>query len=291
MSLTPEQYEKISRFLNAEMEPAEMDAFEKELHTNPEMRHQIDFEQSLRNDFYLQNITSLPGTTAAGSSAPPPVIPNKKTFGIQRWLALSAAVISACILITTLWPKPEKKPDVANRAFIDTAQKTIDESEITATTPAKDSSKVIDLALLFKQYFKKDTIPEHYPMYLAEALTDYESGKYVTLQKLNLKDLPQTRSSGEMDKKENILKWGHYYKGLAFLQTNNTKEVILNLGWVLDNQPGKALKAKTQWYLALTYLKENNREKAVELYHSIIKNKENQLIINNAEKILDIVEK
>lgn len=79
MGITTEQYEKIIRFLDAEMEVAEMEAFEKELAANPEMRHQLDFEQSLRDDFALQNLTSLPGTMASG-----------KVREMRKWLAIGS---------------------------------------------------------------------------------------------------------------------------------------------------------------------------------------------------------
>jgi hypothetical protein len=291
MGITTEQYKKVMRFLDAEMDAAEMDEFEKELDANPAMRHQLNFEQSLRDNFVLQNITSLPGTIQAKEYTSSPAIPHKKTFGIQKWLALSAAVITACILIITLWPTPKKNPDVASIAPVDTAQEIINPPHVIATTPAKDSGKVMNIALLFKQYFKKDAIPEHYPMYLAEGLADYESGNYATLQQLNLKDLPQTRSIGETDSKENIMLLGHYYRGLAFLQTGNTTEAATNLDWVLQNQHSQALKAKAQWYLALTYLKENNKEKAAELCSNIINDKENKLLVKNAEEILNALGK
>src|SRR5690606_17612903 len=119
----------------------------------------------------------------------------------------------------------------------------------------KDSGGVVDLDLLFKQYFKKDDLPANYPLFLAEAFTDYESGNYKTLQQLNLNDLPQTRGTDESGSKAIILQLGHYYKGLAFLQTNNTKEAIHHLNWVLNNRPANALRAKAQWYVALVYLK------------------------------------
>jgi tetratricopeptide (TPR) repeat protein len=158
------------------------------------------------------------------------------------------------------------------------------------TAPVKDSSEVIGLALLFKQYFKKEALPENYPLFLAEALMDYESGNYTTLQQLNLSDLPRARGAGEADSK-NILQLGHYYKGLAFLQTSNTKEAAINLNRVLNNQPGYALRAKAQWYLALTYLKENNAEKAAELCRSIVNDKKNNILVKNAEKMLEALGK
>ena len=286
MALTTEQYQKIIRFLDAEMGPDEMNAFEKELDSNAELRRQLDFEQSLRDNFALGNITSLPGTVTAKESAAARGKTGKITR-IQKWLAIVAAVITAIILVTIFWQKPGKAPDVVNRNNnIDTVQKNKESPQVAITAPAKDSSEIINPALLFKQYFKKDVLPEHYPLYLAEAFTDYEMGNYKTLQQLNLNNLPQTRSDGETDSKANILKLGHYYKGLAFLQTNNTREAIMNLSWVLSNQPGNALRVKAQWHLALTYLKENNGEKAAELCRSIINNKENTILVKNAEEIL-----
>lgn len=270
-----------------------MDAFEKELAANPEMRKQLDFEQSLRDEFMLQGTDHLPGTVAANESLSTPATPGKITR-MQKWIAIGAAAVTAVTLLAIFWQTPAKNPDVASRKHldvIDTTQKTASAPEIAVTAPVENSSGDIDLALLFKQYFKKDALPEQYPLFLAEALMDYESGKYTTLQKLNLNNLPRTRGTGETDSKENILQLGHYYKGLAFLQTGNTRDAITNLHWVLNNQPGKALQAKAQWYLALAYVKEGNMEKAAELCRSIVNNKKDGVLVKNAEKILDIIGK
>jgi len=290
MGITTEQYKKIIRFLDAEMGLAEMGEFEKELTSNPDMRNQLDFEQSLRNDFAARNITSLPGPTSVKESPAARATPGKIT-GMRIWLAISAAIIIAFMLFTIFWQKPVRTPDVANGKNMDTTQIKNNPPQVIAAATAKDSSEVIDLPLLFKQYFKKDTVPGNYPLYLAEALMDYESGNYKTLQQLNLNDLPQTRSSGETDSKENILQLGHYYKGLAFLQTNNTRDAIIHLNWVVANRPDKTLQAKARWHLALIYLKENNRKKAVELCRSIVGSKENPALVKNAEKILDTLGK
>lgn len=278
------------RFLDAEMDPAEMEAFEKELNTTPELRRQLNFEQSLRDSFALQNITSLPGTAPANKVAPAP--PGKVT-GMRKWLAISAAavVIITFTLLALLRQKPGSVEVVVNNTEADTTQGKSNQPPVVITEPAKNSSEAIDLPRLFKQYFKKDVLPDHYPLFLAEALTDYEAGNYATLQQLNLNDLPQTRSVDEANNQENILKWGYYYKGLAFLQTGNTKEAATNLNQVLNNERGTALKAKAQWYLALTYLKENNSEKAAELCRNIVRSKENNLLVKNAEKILNALGK
>ncbi|MBN8789751.1 MAG: hypothetical protein J0I84_21940 [Terrimonas sp.] len=293
MNITTEQYQKIMRFLNTEMDDAEMDAFEKELNANPEMRSQLDFEQSVRDSFALRQITVIPGVEPVNTINKI----SKSNLSVRRlqvWIAISAAAVTAIVFLSIFLKKAEKNAVTAGfgTSNIDTAQQSAIPPQVMVAEPVqKDSIKVIDLAGLFKQYFKKDTLPEHYPLYLAGALMDYESGNYKTLQQLNLKDLPQTRGADETGSRENILQLGHYYKGLAFLQTSNTKEAIINLNWVLNNQPNKLLHTKAQWYLALAYLKENKSEKATELCRSIVSNRENHTLVKDSEKILKVLEK
>lgn len=291
MKITTEQYEKIIRFLDLEMGLDEMEEFEKELAANAELRHQLNFEQSLRDGFALQNITSLPGTEFGKENAQEKNV-RCKAPRIQKWFAISAAIITAFIFFAIFWQSTEKPTVTVNRKDIHTTQDKSAQPNITIAPPISDSSTATDLSLLFKRYFKKDTLPEEYPLYLAEAFTDFESGKYTTLQKLDLNNLPQTRGVKEADSKENILLLGHYYKGLAFLQTENTKDAIANLNWVISSQPDRTVLAKTQWYLALAYLKENNKKKAVELCKKMIKSEENNAtLVKNAKTILDKIEK
>ena len=53
MSLSTAQYEKVIHFLDADMTLEEMNDFEKELKSNPEMQAQLEFEQSVRDSFSL----------------------------------------------------------------------------------------------------------------------------------------------------------------------------------------------------------------------------------------------
>ncbi|HRP31864.1 MAG TPA: hypothetical protein PKV73_08235 [Agriterribacter sp.] len=290
MSLTNEQYKKIILFLDAEMEPEEMDAFEEELAANPEMRAQLDFEQSVRNNFAQQHITNPADTIPSKKNAATATTTGKIT-SMRNWMAIGAAVITACILITVLWKKPATGPDITKANGIDTTDKKRNPIPIAVNVPAKDSSKPIDLTLLFKQYFKKDALPEDYPLFLAEAFLDYESGKYTTLQQLDLSQLPQTRGEMKAGSEETILRLAHYYKGIAFLQTNNAKDALISLNWVLKNNPEKAMLTKTQWYLALAYLKENDSTRATELFNKIISENENPIWVKNAKRIVDAIGK
>ncbi|HVW62720.1 MAG TPA: hypothetical protein VHC48_21865, partial [Puia sp.] len=180
MGITTEQYEKIIRFLDAGMGPAEMDAFEKEMAANPEMRDQLEFEQSIRDEFSSNNITSLPGDSLAINSAAARVMPGK-IKRMRKWFSAGAAAIIAFILVAVFWQKTGKAPDIARK--MDTLLPSAGQSG-TKMPPVQHSSQAIDLSLLFRQYFKKDALPEQYPVFLAQALTDYASGNYTTLQQL-----------------------------------------------------------------------------------------------------------
>lgn len=284
MAITTEQYEKITRFLDADMDLAEMEAFEKELAANPEMRRQLDFEQSVRNEFASQELPDVIGMTT--EEAPVARQMTRKTTRLQKWLVIgaAAAVLAAVLVITKQNSSP--KPAVADKIGVDTTRKEDVTPPVAVIRPAEDSSR-LNFEALFKQYFKKDSLPDEYPLFLAEAFTDYASGKYSTLQQLSLKELPEVRGIDGNDSKEKILQLAHYYKGLAFLQTNDTRQAAINLEWALNNHADKTLRAKAQWYLALTYLKEGKKEKAAVMCRNIISNKENTLVIKNAEKLLD----
>lgn len=109
MAITTEQYEKITRFLDADMDLAEMEAFEKELAANPEMRRQLDFEQSVRNEFASQELPDVIGMTT--EEAPVARQMTRKTTRLQKWLVIgaAAAVLAAVLVITKQNSSPNRR--------------------------------------------------------------------------------------------------------------------------------------------------------------------------------------
>lgn len=262
------------RFLDAEMDADEMDSFEKELQHNPEMRQQLNFEQSLRNSF---------------SASPPASTYNegrkiRKPVHIVRLLQ-AAAAIAVILLAVFIFQRSNKAvpPDTAQRTGVDTSNKKVQPP--TDTTISEDIAQA-KLEALFRRYYKKDSIPSDYPLYLAQAFTDYESGEYSTFQRLDLNNIPETRGTGnESAESARLRALGFYFKGLSFLQTNNSIEAIKNLTEVLNNKPDKALTAKARWYLMLAYLKANDRSRAMEECRRIITANENRVLVNNAKRV------
>ena len=150
----------------------------------------------------------------------------------------------------------------------------------------KDTAKgKIDFALLFKKYFVPDGVPETYPMALADALTEYKSGNYKAIQQFNEAMVSDTRGNDEINNKENIIALAHYYKGISFLETNNTKGAIENLEWVAKFGADKRIVEKAEWYLGLGYLKEGELEKADTVFQKILSFGKESYIKNKCLKI------
>jgi len=315
MNISIKQYEKISHFLDAEMTMAEMEAFEKELSANPEMREQLNFEQALRDGFAVGNIKAqernLQNNEAQAKIhkigadlkqafdnkeySSKKINPHrplwKKTIGRVTWLHIAAAAVVLIIIATFFIVKPKQSAQQTPLVKLNEKPiiKNIDSSTTVKSEPNVMPAKDPDFASLYKKYFVKDQLPETYPMLLADAFSNYERGDYASIQHLNLSDISEVRGEDELNNKQNILQLGHYYKGIAFLETNNTQQAIINFNWVIKNQPGKSLHLKAQWYLTLAYLKENNGTKAAELCKSVINNRENEALAKNAQALFGAI--
>jgi hypothetical protein len=253
MAINTEQYQRITRFLDADMTLEEMDTFKQELDANPAMRQQLNFEQSVRDGFALDKNNIIAGGKTNA------VTPLKK-LNTRRWLTIAAAATVTGIILALLFFNTKKDSPAIVIQHNDSA--TInkkDTAPLVINKPA-DSSNKKNITALYKQYFTADTIPQNYPMYLAEALTNYQNEDYAAIEKIDLTNIPQIRG---VEDKQAILNLGHYYKGIAYLKNNNTPQAIVNLQWVQNNCTDNSIKLNAQWYLALAYLKNNNAAEAI----------------------------
>ena len=215
MLINDDQYERIQQFLDANMTLEEMEAFEKELDANPEMRQQLNFEQTVRDNFILNKIKT---------TTPKEVVANKNTdskasiisIKRKRWIVLLAAASVLAAVFTIVFYKSENKPEPTIVQEKKTKITKKHDSTQIAINKSNDSIKTTSLASLFKQYFTVDEIPETYPMVLEDALTAYEDGEYIKAKNLDLLKISELR--GMDDDKQSVLELGHYYKGIALLK-------------------------------------------------------------------------
>ena len=272
MKISTEQYERILHFLDADMTLEEMDAFEKELAANPAIRQQLDFEQSIRDGFNLsgQQETVLHNMEVNAKHAfVNPAIPEAAKI---NWLPAAAAailvMIASWLFIILLNQKSTPSPTANN---IDTVQ--VIKKDSLSVTKNTNSDSLKQMALIsgniFKKYYHKESVPEEYPIFLAEAFEGYASNNYKALEKLDLEKLPQTRDTKEAQTKETILLLGNFYKGIAALENGRTDYAIKHFTWVIAKSKDAGWKQKGHWYLAMSYLQEGNIKSANEQLNQI----------------------
>lgn len=203
-----------------------------------------------------------------------------KIINLRSWvtIATAACVVLAVAGLMLFWPKLATQPPIAKTIDTSSAKKSTN-NDITKITPG-DSIKNINSETKkfngnasFKKYYAKDMSNPQMPDLLAMVPANYQKGNYSYNERLELDKVPNTRgASNDINSKQNILQLGHYYKGLAYIETNDYKKSIENLRWVIDSAQSPQLKIKAEWYLALIYLKENNTKKALTLLFSLLKN-------------------
>jgi hypothetical protein len=126
----------------------------------------------------------------------------------------------------------------------------------------------VKLTALFEQYFKKDSIPSKYPKFLTEAFIGYNFGDYLYFKGLDFFALPETQETIEGNNKETILQLGHYYKGIVGIVTNDSTQAKTNLQWSIGHASYE-MSIKAKWFLALTYIKLMQPDKADSLLKSV----------------------
>jgi len=296
MAITTAQYEIISRFLDGAMDMEDMDAFEAELLTNPEMRKQLDFELFVKDGLAFNSNLRVKSGPVVPENQPSPGSQKKttqpKTLSIRVWLATGAAaaiILALSILFLVNRPTKEYKPVATSTTQAPDSIIKGEQATITGI-PVKDSTGKKDEAALFNRFYRKDKLPETYPIFLADAFTRYEAGDYTALQQLNLSGIPETRGSDALKDKEQILQLAHYYKGISYLETGNTAKAILHFDWVLKNKPARELLTKTEWYLALACLQEHEQGKAKELLKKVLGNSRQNKFSKDAKALLSVLE-
>lgn len=285
MNISAQQYNSISRFLDADMTYEEMEAFEEELKQYPDMRAQLVFEQSIRDEWSVRP-PSLQNT------AEPTIKANSKPsiYYKRLWIAAaSIVVIIGCYYavrllktqqqITANKPQPVAPPAQVNTTPTDSNKKT--------ELPDAGKSAAVS-SQLFVQYFTKDSIPEQYPIILADALERYEDGDMTAILQFNADKLPDTRSAGDAEAITKTKQLANYYKGIALLSVNKAQEALPAL---LNTGKNTPLSYKAQWYIALAYLAINDRNNCTAYLEKVIKEKPGNIYQQKATQLLKDLQK
>lgn len=206
---------------------------------------------------------------------------------IKLWRnAAIAAAVTGIVSIGAIWFLGREKvsPGVAIKNKKSDRTKTIivpdtsdvqgsEPTEYTATKgenkkPEQQQNKNIlaqSFNPLYATHFKTDTAPSRIPYPLQEALAHYKNQAYkdviaaidIDAIKTAIENFrPRAEQDEKQDKEENLtLFYAHYYKAQSYLADNKAEKAIGELRNALTKSPDEFWKNKTQWYLALAYLK------------------------------------
>lgn len=238
MALSTEQYQRLMRFLDADMTAEEIKAFDKELDAAPELREQLYFEQSVRESFVRKE-----------EAAVREIKPAQRR---RAWLVAAAAVIIVSLsIVFLLTRKNETPPPVAK-----TNPKLPSEKK---DSPVPDGQRnhdakrfIVNTDSIFRKNFRAEPVPDEAPLYLAQAFDDYSNGNYKTIEQISLAEVPDTR--GAENEKERTLLLGNFYKGVAALEQHKTALAKKHLSWVTAHKVTNEWKQKAHWYLAMAAL-------------------------------------
>ena len=285
MVLDSEQYNRIIRFLDAEMSINEMADFESELDSNPNMRQHLDFEQSIRDVFAQRNQEDSQKVKKDFFPLSQKVNKGKKK-GFYVYLAVAASIIG--IISWSVLFKNSSLPSSKQLVQNDSILKTNDSSYNNNSIQTNQANDLV-YASLFNKYFSKDKSPDNSPILLADALIDYDNGNYTSLQSLDLTKIPEIRGDDTLNDRENILQLGHYYKGISYLETGDSKMAIQNLNWVVKHSSNTEIVTKADWYLALGYVINKEKEKSKTILKELLQNKRNNHFSQKAKELYNIL--
>jgi hypothetical protein len=221
-----------------------------------------------------------------------------RIINMQPWIISAAAACTIFAVVSLKWfmPGSSGPPPIVQTIDTTIIRKDTNTSSVITIPPdsiknIKSPTPKINFAALFRKYHAKDLSSPAMPDVLAMVPGNYKNGDY-SFQQINLDNQPHVRGSAkDINSPQNILQLGHYYKGLSFIETNNNKQAIENLQWVVDNAQDQQLKIKAQWYLALVYMKESNTKKVIPLLNSLSSNSKAIPYNRQAGEILEGIKK
>lgn len=255
-----DSFENMDRYFSGDLTPAEKEAFEKRCVSDPafteELAEYTTIKDYLRKEWYenrKMKIAALEKEDLLQGEVPPgingnEVLPldenvhpgNVRRMKIVTRLAVAASLLGVIILAVTWYVQNNNKAKLVTsnngRDVQKNETKKTDTSGNNAARFGKQDtnitgeSKPFDQAegkILFADYFEPDKVPEEEEALLQQAFGYYEKQKYAeAIRAFESVDLgPVTRGQTE----GNLAFYASYYKGLSYLNNDNTKKAIAAL--------------------------------------------------------------
>jgi predicted Zn-dependent protease len=236
----------IEQYLANEMAPAERAAFKNELRSNPELARELKLSQSIDSALNREDVIDLR----------------------QK---LIAAIESSRVTKTEV---PVIRMNT--RKWWYAAASLIALCAVTATLYLQ-SSRNVSTDSLFTQYYNSENIVDltRGDENIVEAVIKFQQKDYNTSSKLFKSILDKDNS--------NIAVW--FYYGIANIETKNYDNSITAFNTIIKQNDNLYIE-HAEWYLGLCYLKNNQKDKAIDQFVVVASNPDN-FHNQEAKNILD----
>lgn len=242
MNLTHQQYELIEAYLNGELSEIDQTTFEIDLSRDAELRAEVETQRELRLGFQALAIEKQlilarqrwQQTNQSEQTVTDQQIPFGQTINTRRWGRLSVWSAAASVVLVlgfSVWVYLQNNQQSATDIAFNEAYKPDDSQVLTKDFPI--------------------TLPATDQANLQVILNQYKAGKYADVIK-QLETLPTEKQT---------VPYKNYFLGLSLLANKQPDKAIPYLQTALSDSKGK-LAQKSEWFLALAYLKTGDKTEA-----------------------------
>jgi tetratricopeptide (TPR) repeat protein len=319
-------FEKTEQYLSGGMDVEEKSLFESEMRMNDELSSFVNLYQQIEADMRTGEKNSEAEKAlrdslgklnaiyfSEGIKNDLNTVPDKehsivkqlsKEHRIKSWKTIAiAAVTIGIIIIGVLWyvqGRKENQQVATSVKKADTSMAVIKPDTIQhrnniAAATAAQNTKDVDSAKklvrktdeeLFADNFKPDAVPGDIEGPLEDAFTYYQQHRYKdAATEFTSADINEATRGFEADPKQTAF-YACYYAGLSYLAANHAAAAIAELKKASDQSPGDLSQIKTQWYLALAYLKSGDTQAAKKLLSNVSSAHKNAGYQLQAQKLL-----
>lgn len=224
--------ERIEKYLNNQLNPKELELFNKEIELNENLKQEIKLEEDLKIIVQREDVLDLREKIHTASLLYKPKEKQTKIihFNFKKSM-LIAACITAAVIVSSL---------IFNNMFIENNTKN-----------------------LFKTYYNSDislNLNRSGSNGLAEALISYNQKNYQDAISIFNEILASDSSNIAVA----------FYAGVSYIETEDYNNAIKLFNHIIIDQNNLYIE-HAEWFLALCYLKTGNKDKAIKEFEKISK--------------------
>lgn len=296
MAVSAFQYETILRYLDNGLSEEEEVEFIMQMAADADLQKAFDTELLMQQknlpdykaikqtdeefesaDEHIERVKNTKANEQNEQSARASVIPFYKTRKYRAVAAAAIVIVAGSILVYNY----SASKNNLSRNFGKSSQKDVNHSgDSLSNNVAQKQTQLptngVNLAEIGQKFYARYNSSADDPVEVSLYLAAYENKRYDELLIAKESDL-ETKGAADTEEQKLLTDYLLFYKSLAFLETAKPAKAAQLLEKILKNSRyHNNLFYQSQWYLSMSYLKLNDKNKAKRLISDISSQKSNQ---------------